>query len=147
MKHIRAFSLLALLWSLDSALAEEVNPASKTDRIVTIGFGQKTDIKDWLFPGKVAVFYFSSPFCGPCMRVKPLITKAVEQDKSVSLRILDINRPESNGIDFSSPLAQQYGLFSVPYFIIYDANGKLWKQGPEAFEAMINWLNELGLVK
>jgi len=45
---------------------------------------------------------------------------------------VDINRPSAKGIDWKSPVAQQYKLHSIPHIKIYDADGKLVAEGDKA---------------
>ena len=45
---------------------------------------------------------------------------------------VDINRPEHKGIDWKSPVAQQYKMQSIPYFKVYGPDGKLVADGKEA---------------
>jgi hypothetical protein len=61
---------------------------------------------------------------------------------------LNINRPEVLGrIDWQSPLAKQLGLRSIPHFLIFDREGRLTAQGPEARWQILDWLREAGLLK
>ena len=38
---------------------------------------------------------------------------------------VDLNRSGVKGIDWQSPLAQQYGMDSIPAFKVYGPNGQL----------------------
>jgi hypothetical protein len=38
--------------------------------------------------------------------------------------------------DWSSPVARQYKLSSIPYFMLYDGNGNLVGRGDEAIEQL-----------
>jgi hypothetical protein len=58
---------------------------------------------------------------------------------------LNINRPQVQGIDWRSPLAQQYRLKSVPYFMIFNPQGKVVAKGPEAQKMIKDWLQKAGL--
>jgi hypothetical protein len=53
---------------------------------------------------------------------------------------VDINRPGIRGIDWESPVARQYNIHSVPYFMIYDPSGKLTHQGQEAYTEVMRLL-------
>jgi hypothetical protein len=37
----------------------------------------------------------------------------------------DINRPDTKGIDWKSPVAVQHGMRSIPHFKVYGSDGKL----------------------
>jgi hypothetical protein len=58
---------------------------------------------------------------------------------------IDINRKGVKGIDWLSPLAQQYKLNSVPHFQIYNADGKLTKEGQEAYVEIMTLLENAGI--
>ncbi len=46
------------------------------------------------------------------------------------IKKVNIQRPEVSGtIDWKSPLGQQLGLKSIPYFMIFDRQGQVTSQG------------------
>lgn len=47
----------------------------------------------------------------------------------VAVVIVEINRSGVRGIDWKSPVAEEYELSFIPYFRIYDAEGKLVADG------------------
>ena len=55
---------------------------------------------------------------------------------------VDINRPKHQGIDWKSPVAQQYGLRSVPHFKVYGPDGKLIAEDKEASRLVRGWLEK-----
>lgn len=109
--------------------------------------GQPLDVKSLVVRGKTTVVDFYSPFCPPCMYLAPLLARLGESRPEMSIQRVNINRPEVNGIDWRSPLAQQYQIRSVPYFMIFNPRGQLLAQGREAFEMVQRWLQEAGLMK
>jgi hypothetical protein len=56
-----------------------------------------------------------------------------KRDDIVVVKV-DINRPETKGIDWRSPVATQYGLKSVPHFKVYGPDGKKQSEGDAAWE-------------
>ncbi len=99
-------------------------------------------------PGKTTLVDFYSPFCPPCMHLAPFLKKLAQKRRDLEIIELNINRPEVQGrIDWQSPLAQQLGLHSIPYFLIFGPEGRVTAQGPEARQQVVEWLREAGLLK
>jgi thiol-disulfide isomerase/thioredoxin len=90
---------------------------------------------------------FYSPFCPPCMHLAPLLARLGECRPDMSIQRVNINRPEVNGIDWRSPLAQQYQIRQVPYFMIFSPQGQLLSQGKDAVGTVQRWLQQAGLMK
>jgi thiol-disulfide isomerase/thioredoxin len=109
--------------------------------------GQTLDVKSLVVRGKTTLIDFYSPFCPPCVRLAPIMAKLAKKRPDLAIRKVNINRPGVNGIDWRSPLAQQYQLRQVPYFMIFDSQGQPVAQGREAFETLAGWLREAGLMQ
>ena len=109
--------------------------------------GQTLDVKSLLVKGKTTLIDFYSPFCPPCVRLAPLMAQLAEKRPDLAIKKVNINRPGVNGIDWRSPLAQQYQIRQVPYFMIFNPQGQLVAQGREAVETVGRWLQEAGLMK
>lgn len=107
--------------------------------------GEKVDLTRYVVPGKVNVFDFYSTFCPPCMRLSPLLEQLAEKDPQVVVNKVDINRSGVEGIDWDSPVVAQYGLRSVPHFIIYDAQGKKVAEGASARTMVIEMMQKAGV--
>ena len=75
------------------------------------------------------------------------MAKLAAKRPDLAIKKVNINRPGVQGIDWRSPLAQQYGIRQVPYFMIFDPEGKLAAQGGGATEQVGGWLREAGLMK
>ena len=60
--------------------------------------------------------------------------------EDVAVVKVDINRPEHKGIDWKSPVAQQYALQSVPNFKVYGPDGKLVAEGKDAAKMVYGML-------
>jgi thiol-disulfide isomerase/thioredoxin len=95
--------------------------------------------------GKITVVDFYSDYCPPCRQISPLLTKLDKQRQDLVVLAVDINRKEVKGIDFYSPLARQYNLQFVPYFRIYNADGKLTAEGQEAGPEILRMLADAGI--
>jgi thiol-disulfide isomerase/thioredoxin len=109
--------------------------------------GESLDINDLKTQGRVTVVDFFSPYCPPCLRLAPLLHQLAQVRDNLVIKKVDINRPGVSGIDWNSPLARQYSLHSVPYFVIYNPKGKLVAEGAAAKQQVLQWLREAGLMK
>ena len=109
--------------------------------------GQTLDVKSLAVKGKTTLIDFYSPFCPPCVRLAPLMKQLAEKRPDLAIKKANINRPGVNGIDWRSPLAQQYQIRQVPYFMIFNPQGQLVAQGREAVETVGRWLKEAGLMQ
>ncbi|HWA28613.1 MAG TPA: thioredoxin domain-containing protein [Lacunisphaera sp.] len=120
MKRILSlFPVLCLLSTISLAAA------TKGPEPLHISQGEKVNLADYLVPGKIVVFDFTSKYCGPCQRYNgPLQTLHAKRDDVVVVKV-DINRPDVKGIDWRSPVAAQFELHSIPHFKVYSPAGKL----------------------
>lgn len=134
-----ALAVIMLAAGLHPALAQvrDGNPGRS---------GQTLEIKPLLGQTRTTVFDFYSPYCPPCMQLAPLMEKLAAKRPEVTFVKVNINRPEVKGIDWKSPLAQQYGIKSVPCFMIFDSQGKLKAEGNEARKTVTDWLQKAGLL-
>ena len=98
---------------------------SKPAKPLHIAKGAQVQITDYVVPGKTTVFDFYSDFCGPCVQMTPSLEKLHSERADVVVVKVDINRPGTKGIDWKSPVAQQYKLQSIPHFKVYGPDGKL----------------------
>lgn len=110
--------------------------ATKPAKPAHVAKGQPVKLTDYLVPGKTVVFDFYSDFCGPCVQVAPALEKLHQTKPDVVVVKVDINRPGVKGIDWKSPVAQQYRLNSIPHFKVYGPDGKLKAEdGPNSARA------------
>jgi thiol-disulfide isomerase/thioredoxin len=109
--------------------------------------GEALDVNSLLVKGKTTVIDFYSPFCPPCVKLAPIMAKLAKKRPDLAIKKVDINRKGVNGIDWRSPLAQQYQIRQVPYFMIFSPQGQLMAQGREASKTVERWLQEAGLIK
>lgn len=108
------------------------------------GGGEVRDISDrghalvmseYLRSGRKNIFFFHSNYCGPCEAAIPMYNEVARLYPEHRFYIIDIDRPGSPGIDWDSPVAQQFGLHSIPYFVIYDGLNEV-ASGKEAREQL-----------
>lgn len=109
--------------------------------------GERLDIKPLVVKGQTTIVDFHSPYCPPCVKLAPLLAQLTQKRADINVRKVNINRPEVQGIDWNSPLAQQYSLRSVPYFVIFDGKGKLVAEGQEATRRIVDWLKEARILE
>jgi thioredoxin-like negative regulator of GroEL len=107
--------------------------------------GQTLDVNSLVVKGKTTLIDFHSPFCPPCVQMAPFLKKLATKRRDLAIKKVNINRPETRGIDWRSPLAQQYQIRQVPYFMIFNPQGQPVAQGREATETVGRWLQEAGL--
>jgi thiol-disulfide isomerase/thioredoxin len=102
--------------------------------------GEEIDVRKFVQPDKTTIFDFYSEYCGPCQRISPMLMRLDSKRNDIIVHKVDINRPGIRGIDWESPVARQYNIHSVPYFMIYDPSGKLTHQGQEAYTEVMRLL-------
>jgi len=142
--RLRPFILPAAL--LGSLLAAPALPAA--DAVNQANPGQPVEIGSVLKKTASTKFFivdFYSKYCPPCMRISPMLEQLGEKRPDLKVVKLDINRPDVQGIDWQSPLAEQYKLQSIPHFKIYDGSGKLVQEGDGAYKQVLDWLKQANL--
>jgi thiol-disulfide isomerase/thioredoxin len=107
--------------------------------------GEEMDIEILVHEGKTTIFDFYSDYCPPCRKISPLLKELDEKRDDIVVVKIDINRKGVSKIDFGSPLARQYDLQYVPYFIIYDTNGSRTHEGDKAGRHIVQLLYEEGI--
>lgn len=126
---------------LASQMSEMVlNP--QVEDVRTVSHGEQIELSDYLVPGQNVIFDFYSKYCGPCLQIAPAIEAIANQRDDVVLVKVDINRPGVDGIDWKSPVAQQYELRSIPHFKIYGPDGELKAEGQQAMQQLQQWAQE-----
>ena len=101
--------------------------------------GGETDIAQLAQKGKTTIVDFFSEYCPPCRQIAPLLKKLDDKREDIVVVKLDINRKDHKGIDWRSPLAVQYGLQSIPFFVIFDATGEKIAEGQAATQQVFNF--------
>lgn len=108
--------------------------------------GEEIDVTPFLAKGKTTVVDFYSEYCGPCVRIAPLLKKLDEKRDDIVVIKIDINRPGVSRIDWQSPAAAQYNLKSIPHFKIYGTSGDLEDEGNNAYKRVGQLLQEAGVI-
>ena len=78
----------------------------------------KTEVED--FSGVVLVDFWA-PWCGPCRVQGPIIDELAQENKDDNIKIAKLN------VDDNQPLAQKFGVMSIPTLIIFK-NGQVVEQ-------------------
>jgi thiol-disulfide isomerase/thioredoxin len=107
--------------------------------------GAELTITGYLKAGKTNIVDFYSDYCPPCRKISPLLQELGRKRPDLAILQVDINRKGIKAIDWSSPLARQYELNSVPSFRIYDGEGNLLKEGQEAYVEVILMMAQTGI--
>ena len=121
---------------------EESAGAAKPANEKEVSFGEEIKIEDHLAKGKTVIVDFFSPYCPPCRRISPLLTSLVAARSDLAVLKVNINREGVKGIDWKSPVARQFELSTIPFFLVYGPEGKLIARGDEAFEKIMGWMQE-----
>ena len=120
-----AGSLLLVVTLALPAIGLAADTKNKGPKPLRVAFGQEINLADYLLPGKTTVFDFTSKYCPPCVAIAPDLEKLHAKRDDIVVVFVDINRPETKGIDWKSPVAQQHGMRSIPHFKIFGPDGKL----------------------
>ena len=123
MPPLKLLPLLCSLVLVTSALA--AGRHTKGEKPLAISQGQAVELNDFLVPGKITLFDFTSEYCGPCRAYADPLLQLHRQRADLAVVKVDINRPEIHKIDWDSPVARQYDLHSIPHFKVYGPDGKL----------------------
>ena len=141
----RRFGIVLSLFTLAWLATAAVDAPTKGEKPRRIAQGAKVNLADYLVPGKTTVFDFTSKFCPPCEAIAPMLEKVHRTRADVVVVAVDINRPDVKGIDWKSPVAQQFKLQSIPHFKVYGPNGKLVAEDTpndaKARELVSKWFN------
>ncbi len=102
--------------------------------------GTPVDVRRYLVPGKYTLVEFFSPYDGPSMSLEPQLMQLSQNNRNVSVRTVNINRPGVQGIDWQSPIVQEAQIQALPYFVIYDPRQALRAKGRPAYEQVRQWV-------
>ncbi len=146
MRPLLIVPLVVLLLAIASSLPAPGLALAGSVEEANAGQGGKIlDLRPLLVPGRVTLIDFYSPFCPPCRFLAPLLEQLGQRRPDLIVKKVNINRPGFQGIDWKSPLARQYQLRSVPYFLIFNPQGKLMARGQAAMQQLEGWLKEAGI--
>lgn len=131
-----ALFLPVLASAAEVAAADTHTKGAKPRRIAQ---GQTVNLADYVVPGKTTVFDFTSKYCPPCEAIAPELDKLHAKRADIAVVAVDINRPETRGIDWKSPVAQQYSLRSIPHFKVYGPDGNYSPKTPPTTRKGEKW--------
>lgn len=94
--------------------------------------GGEVQIENFVQGDQITIFNFHSPFSPLCMKYTPWLYQLDNKRVDIVVFQINVNRPGISGIDIRSPVAQQFGLTRLPYFIVYRADGTRSHEGLEA---------------
>jgi thiol-disulfide isomerase/thioredoxin len=94
--------------------------------------GERIEVTRHLVQGQYTAVDFYSEHCGPCRKLAPKLAAWSAASDRLAVRKVDIDRRGSSGIDWGSPVAQQYHLSSIPYVQLYGPDGDLLDDGEAA---------------
>ncbi|MCD6361329.1 MAG: thioredoxin family protein [Armatimonadetes bacterium] len=124
-------------------MADLVLRGGQPEGVKVISHGERINLEEHLTEGMTTIVDFYSEYCPPCVAVAPVIENLVTSRSDLALVKVDINRPGHQGIDWTSPVSQQFNLRSIPYFRIYDADGQLMAEGQQAASILMRWVQEM----
>ena len=73
---------------------------------------------------KLVLLYFTATWCGPCQEMKHTTFADREVERAVTAKLV----PVKLDVDENRPLAQQFGIESIPNFKIIDGEGRVLKE-------------------
>ena len=98
--------------------------------IAVITHGKEVDLAAHVAPGKYTVFDFYAPWCPPCRILGPALERLAEKAPDrLAIRKVDI-------VDWTEPVARQYGVESLPYLFVYDDRGQRVGEGDEVYSIL-----------
>lgn len=146
-----ALRLLCVLWLLCGGCGnrEEAPPQPPADLAVVNPEtpGERVELIDHLAPGRITLFEFYSDQCSPCIQMRPILEFLAEQRRDIAVRKVNIDREGHRGIDFDSPLAEQYQVDTVPSFVIYNQEGRLTHSGDTAKDQVRQWYTDARMME
>src|SRR3989441_6235212 len=132
-KGIRGVLLAAAAVATVAALlgAYEFNRAPRGEADVSIiAHGEKVDLQAHAVPGKYTVFDFYAVWCPPCRALSPALERLASRNTGkLAIRKVDI-------VDWTMPVAEQYGIEELPYLVLFDGTGRKLAAGEAVFDEL-----------
>ncbi len=95
-----------------------------------IARGERVDIQAHSVPGKYTVFDFYAVWCPPCRALSPALERLASRNvRTLAIRKVDI-------VDWTMPVAEQYGVQELPYLVLFDADGRKVADGEAVFDEL-----------
>src|SRR5436309_386335 len=111
------------------AYALKRTPAGEPD-VKIIAHGERIDLAPHAVPGKYTVFDFYAVWCPPCRALSPALERLASRNTGkLAIRKVDI-------VDWTMPVAEQYGIEELPYLVLFDGNGRKLAVGEAVFDEL-----------
>jgi thioredoxin-like negative regulator of GroEL len=112
----------------------QARPGQADLRVIT--HGQEVDLAAHLAAGKYTVIDFYAAWCPPCRVVGPALERlAAAENGRLAVRKVDI-------VDWTMPVAEQYGIESLPHLMLYGPDGRRLADGDEVYGALLDLFGE-----
>ncbi|MDD2714711.1 MAG: tetratricopeptide repeat protein [Candidatus Wallbacteria bacterium] len=98
-----------------------------------VSFGTTIEVSTLSRRGQDCFFMFYSPKSEKCQNMMNFIRDYGAGNHGVYITIVNIDRKAHKEIDWDSPVSRQYGLKTLPYYILVDSQGK-FSDGEEAWK-------------
>jgi thiol-disulfide isomerase/thioredoxin len=127
--------------SASTAASSSSTPVGKKSATpARIAHGERINIKDHIVPGRTTIFDFTSEYCPPCRAIAPAMHKLHANRSDIVVVEVDLNRPGFQGIDWHSPVSEQFGRTPIPHLIVYGPDGTLKAEGHAAYDLVMGML-------
>ena len=90
----------------------------ESELIRTVSNGEEVELLDLLDEGEWTVVQFTAPWCPGCRQLEPRLQAAIRERGNVRLLRVNIR-------DWSSPVARQYGIQSIPQLWLHDGTERV----------------------
>jgi len=105
--------------------------------------GTPVDVQRYTVPGKYTIVEYFSPYDGPSANLAQQLARLCQVRRDLAVRIVNINRPEVQQVDWESPVIQYARIQKLPFVQIYDPGQSLRAQGRPAYQQVIEWVRAL----
>lgn len=130
--------------NLSELPSESVELTRKPDLPPVVGHGSVITPGRYLLPDLTTVFLFFSKKCPYCPPYEEKLKKLHQRRPDVMVIMVDIDRSGSKGIDFKSPVAEQFDIGGVPTVKVFPP-GKPALDWIASRDCVSRWLQDAGL--
>jgi len=119
-----------------SDVVDEISDRPYFEKIRLISNGERVNLNRHIEPGIYTAFMFYADWCRLCRKLGPQVEAKSQSLDSFALRKINVTK-------WDSPVVAQYGIRSVPYFIVYDIRGKLVEKGSRISNQVFNRIENI----
>lgn len=105
--------------------------------------GEPFEVKQYLERDTINVVMFWSRHSPSSEELDQALNRLHRGRNDLVVSLVDVDRKDSNEIDWRSPLVRQYNLRVLPYVYILDGGGKTISEGYEARKQILEMLDGL----